>query len=307
MNMKKIYIILFAALMVTAMTQRAAAQQQVMFTQYMFNGLAVNPAYAGHAGALSITALTRHQWVGIDGAPNTQTLSIHSPIKKNKIGVGALVYRDQIGLTNETGIIGSYAYRIDFGKGTLSMGMQFGISDYRNDQGNAYQGSNVTTDPYQNARATKPNVGSGFFYSTERFYLGVSSPFLLNNKIETSEGDAVEQVRHLYAMSGFVVDLNRSLKLKPSVLLKAVAGAPLEMDFNANLLIDEKVWVGLSYRSFDSIDLLLELQLNSKLRLGYAFDYSVTDLNKVNSGSHELMLNYILTFSRSRVITPRYF
>lgn len=304
--MKKVKIILLSMMLIAVMAETVRAQQQVMFTQYMFNGLAVNPAYAGHAGALSATALTRHQWVGVDGAPNTQTLSVHTPITKNKIAVGALVYRDQIGLTTETGLIGSYAYRINFGKGNLSMGMQFGFSDYRNNQANASQGSVLTPDNYANAQATKPNIGAGFFYSTERFYVGVSSPFLLNNKIETAD-DPVEQIRHLYAMSGFVVDLNRHLKLKPSVLLKAVQGAPLEMDFSAMLLIEDKVWVGLAYRSFDSIDFLMELQLSSKFRLGYAYDYSVTDLNSVNSGSHELMLNYILSFSKSRVITPRYF
>lgn len=304
--MKKVKIILFSMMLVALMTETVMGQQQVMFTQYMFNGLAINPAYAGHAGALSATALTRHQWVGVEGAPNTQTLSVHTPITKNKIAVGALIYRDQIGLTTETGLIGSYAYRINFGKGNLSMGMQFGFSDYRNNQANANQGSVLTPDDYANAQATKPNIGAGFFYSTERFYLGVSSPFLLNNKIETAD-DPVEQIRHLYAMSGFVVDLNRHLKLKPSVLLKAVQGAPLEMDFSAMLLIEDRVWVGLAYRSFDSIDFLLELQLSSKFRLGYAYDYSVTALNTVNSGSHELMLNYILSFSRSRVITPRYF
>lgn len=297
---------MLSMMLIAVMAETVRAQQQVMFTQYMFNGLAVNPAYAGHAGALSATALTRHQWVGVDGAPNTQTLSVHTPITKNKIAVGALVYRDQIGLTTETGLIGSYAYRINFGKGNLSMGMQFGFSDYRNNQANASQGSVLTPDNYANAQATKPNIGAGFFYSTERFYVGVSSPFLLNNKIETAD-DPVEQIRHLYAMSGFVVDLNRHLKLKPSVLLKAVQGAPLEMDFSAMLLIEDKVWVGLAYRSFDSIDFLMELQLSSKFRLGYAYDYSVTDLNSVNSGSHELMLNYILSFSKSRVITPRYF
>ena len=304
--MKKMKILLLSVSIVFAMFNTVMGQQQVMFTQYMFNGLALNPAYAGHDGALSITALTRHQWLGIDGAPNTQTLSIHTPIRKNKIAVGALVYRDQIGLTTETGLTASYAYRIEFGKGNLSMGMQFGFSDYKNNQANAYQGSNVIQDPYANAQAVKPNIGAGFFYSTERFYLGLSSPFLLNNKIETAD-DPVEQIRHVFATSGFVVDLNRYLKLKPSVLLKMVQGAPIEMDFSAMLLIEDRVWVGLSYRSFDSVDFLLELQLNSKFSLGYAYDYSVTDLNRVNSGSHEIMLNYILSFSRSRVITPRYF
>ncbi|MFY0653954.1 MAG: type IX secretion system membrane protein PorP/SprF [Cyclobacteriaceae bacterium] len=304
--MKKLKIFIGSIVLGLMMANTVMGQQQVMFTQYMFNGLALNPAYAGHDGALSITALTRHQWLGIDGAPNTQTLSVHTPIRKNKIAVGALIYRDKIGLTTETGLTASYAYRIDFGKGNLSMGMQFGFSDYRNNQADAYQGSNVVADPYANAQATKPNIGAGFFYSTDRFYLGLSSPFLLNNKIETAD-DPVEQIRHMFATSGFVVDLNRYLKLKPSVLLKMVQGAPIEMDFSAMLLIDDKIWVGLAYRSFDSIDLLLELQLNSKFSLGYAFDYSVTDLNRVNSGSHELMLNYILSFSRSRVITPRYF
>jgi type IX secretion system PorP/SprF family membrane protein len=290
---------------------KSKAQQQVMFTQYMFNALAINPAYAGHAEALSITALGRYQWVGVDGAPNTQTLSAHSPIKKNKVALGVLFIRDKIGVTEQNGIFTSYAYKVKFGKkGTLSLGMQVGFSDYKATYSTVRTAA-ATNDPNftnDDISSFLPNIGAGAFFSTQRFYVGFSSPFLLNNFVnDSNNSQGADQVRHFFAMTGFVVDLSRSLKLKPSGLLKMVSGAPLEMDFNANLIINDIFWVGLSWRTFDSIDLLLELQVNSKLRLGYAYDYTTTDLGRVNSGSHEIMLNYILSFSKTRVITPRYF
>ena len=300
---------IFFILMLTLIVNELSAQQQVMFTQYMFNGLAINPAYAGHAEALSVTALGRYQWVGVDGAPNTQTLSVHSPITKNKIALGALFVRDKIGVTTQNGLFTSYAYRVKFNeKATLSMGVQLGFTDFRTNNAGLRRSSNDPMTSNEEIRGFMPNLGAGVFFSTQRFYLGVSSPFILNKVVgNENDGQGAKQIRHLFAMTGFVIDINRSLKLKPSGLLKVVAGAPIEMDLNANLLIEDIFWVGVSWRSFDSIDLLLEMQLNSNLRLGYAYDYTTTDLGKVNSGSHEIMVNYILSFSKKRVITPRYF
>ena len=284
------------------------AQQQVMFTQYMFNNLALNPAYAGSHEVISITAMLREQWTGINGAPSTQTLSIHSPLKYQKMSLGALVLNDNIGVTSQTGAYFSYAYRIPLTqKGKLSFGLQGGFTHY-----NADLSSVSSTDPtfqFGDVNEVHPNVGFGMFYNTSRFYAGVSSPQLIENVFDKENPDSDSKImRHYFATAGYVFDLNHSLKLKPNILIKAVEGAPVEIDVNTNLLIKEVLWVGLSWRSFDSFDAIIQFQISNQLQMGYSYDFiTTTALSRVNGGSHEFMLNYRLAFSKIRVITPRYF
>ncbi len=301
MTVKKIFAcFLFFASVV------ALAQQQPMYTQYMFNGLAINPAYAGSHESISATALARIQWVGIDGAPRTQTFSVHSPIPEKNIGLGAFFAHDELGVTEQNTLFLSYAYMMQMSKGTLSMGIQGGFRSSSINYGDL--GIN---DPglQSNLSETMPNFGAGLFYSTDRFYAGASIPVILNNSINSIDNSDIEseQIRHLFITAGYVFDLSPVLKLKPSGLIKSVSGAPLEMDVNANLIINDRVWFGLSYRSFDSISFLFDLQVNPQLKFGYAYDYTTTDLGQVNSGSHEFMLNYRLVFSKSKIVTPRYF
>ncbi|MEP1033149.1 type IX secretion system membrane protein PorP/SprF [Ekhidna sp.] len=287
----------------------AQAQQQVMFTQYMFNGLVLNPAYAGSHESISVTALSRIQWVGVEGAPNTQTLSIHSPVPGKNIGLGAFFVRDNIGVTTQNNFFLSYAYRIQMNRGILSFGLQGGFSDTQV----SYDELGLSDANLTGTEGSfKPNFGAGLYYRTDRFYAGASVPYILRNGSENEANSLptdieTEQIQHYYFTSGAVFDLSPLVKLKPSILVKAVSGAPLEFDFNANILLDEKLWFGVSYRSFDSIDLLLELQLNEQFRLGYAYDITTSNLRKVNSGSHEIMLNYRFVFSKSKIVTPRYF
>lgn len=279
-----------------------------MYTQYMFNGLALNPAYAGSHDALSLTALGRIQWVGIEGAPDTQTFSAHSPIA-DRSSLGLFLIHDNIGVTNQYGVYGSYAYRIPMGSGSLSMGLQFGFNHY------SMNLNQVTTKrPDQNfamndAGGLLPNFGAGLYYSTERFYLGASVPHILTNDFISSEvADAnARQFRHYFLTAGYVFDLGPSLKLKPNFLVKAVPGAPLAYDINANLLIKEVLWVGASYRVEDAVSFLVEMLLTPQLRLGYAYDYTTSELQNFNTGSHELMLNFRFAFDKSKIISPRYF
>ena len=284
------------------------AQQQPMFTQYMFNSLAINPAYAGSQDALSLTALAREQWIGVEGRPSTQTFSAHAPIPDKKIAAGLLMTHDAIGITNQYGFYGMYAYRIKLRTGTLSMGLQAGFNSYRigfssvpiEDQDDRHFAAD-------DAQSFLPNFGAGLYYSTKRFYAGLSAPHLFNNDYPGGELSQARQYRHWFASLGYVFDLNPSLKLKPNVLIKAVQGAPVEVDLNANLLIKEIIWVGASYRSLDAVSALVELQATPRFRIGYAYDLSVTDMRQVNTGSHELMLNYRLPLEKSKIITPRYF
>jgi type IX secretion system PorP/SprF family membrane protein len=289
-------------------TIETIAQQQVMYTQYMFNALAINPAYAGSHEMLSASALYRQQWSGLDGAPVTQTFSLHSPVRNQKMGLGLLFIHDKIGVTTQTGTYVSYAYKIRFTNGaTLSMGVQGGFTNY-----NAAFSKVSMTDPAFNkgdVTVWQPNAGGGLYYTTTRFYVGVSAPQLIQSVLDTDNPDSDSKlVRHYFLTTGYVFDLNPSLKLKPNVLIKYLAGAPIEIDLNANLLIQNIVWVGLSYRSFDSIDAILQLQLNPKLQLSYAYDFATqSSMNRINSGSHEIMLSYRIPIFRNAVVTPRYF
>lgn len=290
--------------------QATYGQQQATFTQYMFNGLALNPAYAGSQESLSLTALARKQWTGFAGSPSTQTFAIHSPIRSHRIALGALLINDRIGIVQQTGAHACYAYRIVMDRATLSMGLQAGFTSYRADpnQLSIKQPGDPSFAPGDFNRVL-PGFGAGLYYYTERFYLGTSVPQIVNqsNRGNRDEPD-LQPARHYLLTSGYVLDLSPSLKLKPSLLLKVVEGAPVQVDLNAHLLLREVLWVGLSYRTFESLDALLQVQLSDQFRLGYAYDFVLSTRSAgVRTGSHELMLNYQFTFHRAKAVTPRYF
>lgn len=308
--MKRIKILIMTVGLL-ALAGKTLAQQQVMFTQYMFNQLAINPAYAGIHEGISASLLARNQWVGFEGAPKTQTFSIHSPIRYRSIAVGAVLIRDQIGLTDQFGAYFSSAYRINFSDRTkLSFGLQLSFNQYQVDYS-----ENVNNDPSlagQNINDISPNAGAGIMWHSERFYLGFSVPQLVSNTLNLSNEGTVDSdaklIRHYFMSAGYVFDLNPNLKLKPNILFKWVEGAPFEIDINANFLIKELVWLGLSYRSLDSFDALFQLQVTPQFQLGYSYDFlTTTDLSRVNSGSHEIMINYIFNVKSNKIVTPRYF
>jgi type IX secretion system PorP/SprF family membrane protein len=272
----------------------------------MFNTLAINPAYAGSQEDLSVTALMREQWVGLDGAPSTQTLSAHTPFEKKRIGVGLLVVHDKIGITDQTDLYASYAYKIPMKKGTLSLGLQGGFLYYKAN----FSEVSLTDPTFQGEDLSEflPNFGAGVYYSTDRFYAGIGVPQLIQSKVD--KGNVASEsklIRHYFVHSGYVFDLNQNLKLKPNVLFKIVDGAPLEIDLNANLYFHDLVGLGLSWRSMDAIVMLLQIQITDRLQFGYAYDFGTTALRQVHSGSHELFLNYRFSLSKSKIITPRYF
>ncbi len=288
------------------------AQQQGMYTQYMFNGLALNPAYAGSQESLNFTALARKQWAGIKGSPSTQTFSAHSPLKrKNKVALGFLFSNDYIGVTKQISVNFAYAYRIKVGKGKFSMGLQGGFSNYNNAYTSLYLGPDAVDPKFlQNVNSFTPVVGAGLLYYTQRFYAGISSPQLISYANKSAQGIGMKQISHYFISSGYVFDLSESLKLKPNVLVKMVTGAPVQIDINANLLINEVVWLGISYRSLESISTLLQVDVTHQLTFGYSYDIPARyKLGGVNGGSHELMLNYNFAFSKNkrRVVSPRYF
>lgn len=285
----------------------AGAQQQASYTQYMFNGMVINPGYIGSHDALSFSLVGRWQWLGMEGAPNTQTLSVHSPIRSKNMGVGLQVSRDEIAVTTSSTVMGGYAYKISVGGGFLSMGLQGGVQMYNANYSEAYT---LSTDPtFQDSySATRPNFGTGLFYYNSVFYAGFSIPELLNNKVESKGQSVLTQRRHYFWSGGAVFALSPSVKMKPNFLIKAVDGAPLSVDYNLNFLLQEILWLGVSYRAPESVSFLVEFNVNRRFRLGYAMDYILdATISQATQTSHELMLNYKINLVKDQVVTPRYF
>lgn len=286
-----------------------AQAQRVAYSQYMFNGMAINPAFAGSHGAISLTALNRWQWAGFDGAPITNTLSAHTPLEKWNVGAGLQFVRDEIGLTTENSLSLNYAYRAKMRKGTLAMGLLNSLSFF-----NVQLTEAVTNNPLdpvleQDIKRTRANFGVGFLYTAPKFYVGISAPSLIDDEI-TNDGTTVFSRRGDYFfVGGVMLTVSRKLSLKPNFLVRASDGEPINYNVNLNALINEKVWIGLSVRPPESVNLLFEVQITEKMRLGYAMDYIMEkDLKRAVSSSHEFMINYKLPAPRlERVVCPAYF
>jgi type IX secretion system PorP/SprF family membrane protein len=319
--MKTNYKILFVTLTLLVGSLRfVAAQQDPAYSQYMFNSLLINPAYAGSRDVLNLSALYRHQWVNIEGAPRTITFAADAPMFNEKIGLGVIANYDQIGYTTTTGIFGQLAYRLRFSKkGTLSFGASFGAQQYSIDMRNlnykipGQTAADATFD--NNVSKWNPNIGLGLYYATDKAYIGLSAPHVLNNNLNnTSFGISLKensgsasQYRHYMLAAGFVSHISSAWIIKPSTLIKAVSGAPLQFDINANFWYYDFIGFGVSYRTTDALVGMIELQLNPEIRIGYAYDYSTNGLNSFNYGSHEIMLRYELGARKSKMLTPRYF
>jgi type IX secretion system PorP/SprF family membrane protein len=293
----------------------AYGQQDPMFTHYMYNTLSVNPGYAGSRDAMTVTALHRAQWVDFKGAPVTQTLTLHTPVWSNQIGLGLSFVHDKIGPTEFTNIYADFAYRIQLTeKSKLAFGLKGGVNILTADlQGLKLDEPGDAAFNYNFERELMPNFGFGIYYSRERFYAGISTPKLLEQKYyEGSSQGAITAARekgHYYLIAGTVFPLSSYVDLKPSGLLKMTPGAPIEMDITAIFDFDQRFNAGLMYRTGDAIGVLCGLNLSEQFMIGYSFDYSTTNKTfKYNEGSHEVMLRYDFIFGKNhRIKSPRYF
>ncbi|WP_372792590.1 type IX secretion system membrane protein PorP/SprF [Lutibacter sp.] len=287
------------------------AQQLPQFTQYMYNTIAVNPAYAGSRGALSIVGLNRNQWAGFDGGPQTQTLSIHSPLRNEKVGLGLSMINDKTGYENLTYIYGDFSYTIQGNdKFKISFGLKAGLTTYKL-ASELYNSAVNGNDQYFNDRLDRvnPNFGAGILLHSERWYLGLSIPKLLTNDLNNSEYTALEVV-HYYGIGGYVFDLNENIKLKPSFMLKYTKGAALSTDLTANLLFDEKFWLGGSYRingKQRAIGALVDFQVSEQFRIGYTYEIPTGEIRPYTTGSHEILLMYEFKYTKAKMKSPRYF
>ncbi len=294
-------------------------QQDAQYTQYMYNTMSVNPAYAGSRGQLSLAALYRSQWVGLEGAPETFTVNLHSPIRDSRVGYGISIVNDNIGdgVVQETYIDAVISYTIPMSReAKLSFGLKAGGNLLSLDFNGlaTFQAETVDADNIDN-RFT-PNFGLGVYYHDDRFYAGLSAPNLLESEhFDNSAGGtndflSVDRI-NFYMITGYVFDLGRSdnLKFKPALLTKVVSGAPLQLDLSASFLFNEKFSLGAAYRWDAAISGLVGFQLNQQLMIGLAYDREVTDLGgtQFNDGSFELFLRWELIRSFERLVSPRFF
>jgi type IX secretion system PorP/SprF family membrane protein len=306
------FIRIFLPLVMIAVWGQVNAQQIATYSQYMFNQLAINPGYAGSHGALSATFLSRFQNVGLPGAPNTQTLAVHSPTNNRNVALGLLAIHDQIGVIDQSGIHGSYAYRVPLtllkSKGVISFGVQAGVSTYRADytQLDKFDQADPAFD--EDIRQTRPNFGAGVFFSSPVWYVGLSMPHMMNNVFDRNSSlETIRQNVPMMLAAGYVFPIHRQMKLKPNMLFKLVDGQPVELDLNAMILFDEVVWVGVSYKVSSAVNLITQIQATDQLSIGYSYNITTGQLRAVDMGSHEMMVNYRFRYYKKAIVTPRYF
>lgn len=273
------------------------AQHNIVYSQYLFNGLLINPAYAGSHVQFSSTLTYRNQWVNFAGAPETTTFGAHNSFRKGRVGAGLLITGDRIGSYSNTGIFGSYAYAIkDLRGGVFSMGVQAGFNNYKADFGDLTL--KAGQDPIFNVfmNEFKPNFGGGLFYYNKKLFAGFSVPTILTHaKLFNGNLEQLKTPRFYYLNVGLKLPLDPRTKrviIQPSFLIRAQEGTPLSADYNMNVIFDQLISIGASYRSGDGAILLLNYKLSDKFYVGYSYDMTTSDIRSYSKGSHEIMINF---------------
>jgi type IX secretion system PorP/SprF family membrane protein len=306
---------IFTAALVLLMVSHSEAQQDPHYTQYMYNMNVMNPAYAGSKENLAVGLLYRMQWVDIEGAPNTGTLSVHSPVGNN-VGLGLSAISDRIGPVEENNIYGDFSYTLNLGgEHRLAFGIKAGATFHKvglfdDIYENVPDADDVAFS--ENINNTYLNLGAGFFYYTQNYYLALSVPNMLKAKHldVTQSGQDLEfggETQHYFLTGGYVFQLSENTKFKPSFMLKSAFGTPSSLDVSANALFFEKFEIGATYRLEDSFGGMVNYAITPNIRLGYAYDHIVSDLKVSTPASHEFMLLFDLNFPRKVSVSPRYF
>ncbi|MFV7236989.1 type IX secretion system membrane protein PorP/SprF [Flavobacterium sp. ZB4R12] len=284
------------------------AQQDAQFTQYMYNTININPAYAGSRGALSIFALHRTQWVGLEGAPVTNAMSMNTPLNGNNLGLGVSIINDKIGPTHENTISADLSYTIPTSETfKLSFGVKATANLFDLD---VTRLNPADDDPSLHDFNNKfsPNIGAGVYLHSHKAYVGFSVPnFIESKRYDDNEVAIFKEKVNYYLIAGYVFDLNNSIKFKPAVLTKMVEGAPLQTDVSGNFMFNDKFVVGLAYRWSAALSAMVGFQVSEGLYVGYGYDLETTNLDNYNSGSHEIFLRYELFKNNDKITTPRFF
>jgi type IX secretion system PorP/SprF family membrane protein len=291
----------------------ANAQQDPQFSQYMFNPLTLNPAYAGSRGVMNGALVYRNQWVSFPGAPNTQALAINTPLRKGKVGVGMELMRDEIGPKNSIGAYLDYAYRIPLGKGKLAFGLGAGLLNYR------FRWSMIDYRDSQDAYAqladestTLPDFKFGIYFNNKNFYTGISFTHLnraeYGHFISDTLGSSAYLRRHSFITIGRAFGVGNNFTLNPSLVMRSVVSTSLvSVDFNLNMRYKEAIWFGASFRTEGDIIVMAQYNINEKLKIGYSYDATIGRLQGYHGGTHEIMLGFDLNLFQSQVMSPRFF
>lgn len=287
-----------------------SAQHSPFYSQYMFNGLALNPAYTGARDVMSINAAYRYQWVGFKGAPESSSITAHTPLKEGKSNIGGILMNDRFGVTNNSGAFATYAFRLKTrAEDRLAFGLLGGVALLKDrlSQAQLTEGSDEVFNG-DSPLFVVPRVGFGIYYDAPRWYAGLSTPQILDVEFKERRAYTASQLnyRSWFLTGGYLHKLNPELKLKPSILVKYIQNSPVQADLNATLIIKDKFWAGLSYRTGDAVVGLFEIHLNDQFRVAYSFEQPITSLRKANSGSHELSLRYEFGY-KVKGMSPRYF
>lgn len=300
----------YAIILILCIISRINAQQDPQYTQYMYNTMSVNPAYAGTSGHTIINLLGRTQWVGVDGAPDTQTLSYDTPLGYSGVGLGVNLTNDRIGPASEIFLDINVSYTIRTStEGNLAFGLKLGGRHLNVDWSKGLIQDRDDKSLQGNINKFLPTIGAGLYYYTDQWYIGAAIPnFISTDHYDdaTNGGDVAKERLHLFLIGGYVFNLNENIKFKPAALVKAVNGAPLSIDVSANFLFNEKFTTGLAWRWDDSISALLGFQASKNLYIGFAYDLTSSNYSNYNSGTYELMLRYEI-FREQAMKSPRFF
>jgi type IX secretion system PorP/SprF family membrane protein len=313
--MKRLYkntLVVLATLLLLLCSGKVSAQQEPLYTQYMFNTVSVNPAYAGTRNAMNLLLLSRMQWTGMAGAPRTYDFTMHTPLNNYKMGLGLSVVSDSHGPVNNYYVNVNYAYRVSLSESlTLSMGIKVGIYNYYVNLSDINVGESDVAFMDNVEQRFQPNAGLGLYMYSDKFYVGASVPKLIQTELsgdQSSYGSISDLKQHFFLMGGYVFDLNKDLKFKPSLITKVVNGAPPSTDLTGQFLIKDTYWLGATYRIGDAVAFIGNIRLNKQLMVGYSYDFTVSALNNYNNGSHEIIVSYDFDgFLKNKVKSPRYF
>jgi type IX secretion system PorP/SprF family membrane protein len=299
------------SILAISFTLQMSGQMFPLSDHYVVNALAINPAYAGCQDALSLTASYRDQWAGFSDAPKSYILSVHTPVFNDRVGLGLLIENNSIGIFKETTILGNYAYRMELQGGKLALGLGFGFTVYNTAWSKLIAADANDMQLMNNPSSTVlPNFSLGAYYYTKKYFIGISMPLFLSHELDKSTGkykiDNNFSGSNYFFTTGYEVDISPRVKFLPSVLIKYHPDNTIQIDYNAQLNLKDRIWFGIGYRSKDVLVGMLQCQLNYQIRMAYSYDYDFGSIGKYMNGSHEIVLNYIFKFER-KVVGPRQF
>ena len=304
--MKKILNITLSLCLISIMNT-ALGQQDPQFTQYFDNALFVNSAYAGSSGMLTATSIHREQWVGFDGRPSSTTISLHSPLSYESVGVGLTAVRDAIGPLNQTMFYGDFSYSLKLGeRSKLAFGVKAGLNIISSNTSDLV--TTVSGDPnlIQNVQnKINPNFGTGIYYHTPNFFVGAATPKLLEQSIDGTETN--KEKRHYFLIGGGIFRVNNEWKIRPTGQVKITANAPISIDLSATGIYMDQIFFGTMYRLNAAFGAFAQYQINPQFRIGLASDFSTTAIRNYNYGTYEVLLSYDFAFNRKGIRSPRYF